>query len=338
MKLSNTFILRTTALAIASVVVGCGGGGGTTTASTTTTVAPRVFTSSEGKLVAGLGLLTVDALSSYAQVEQSFFANLIQGLSAAGSTPIGSSPSVTIPCASGGSGSGSFSAGVSKSGVYVGLKTNDTVNLSFSSCALSGTGITLNGQAIITATADNLNLGPNFLAQYRLTTSNFEISVASCKFRSSGTQNIRYNATAAGGSFPDLASTVTSNYAFSFFNPTSAAVATVSLNLNPSSVLNYKVSTSNTFVTSFTGSVQSTTQSGTTSSTISATTPLSGPWTQTAGRSNPTSGVLNVTDVTLNLATSTTIQPVAVFVKFDSNGDGSLESTYTTSYTALTTF
>ena len=334
MKFSNTFILRTAALAIASVVVGCGGGGG----GTTTTVAPRVYTSSEGKLVAGLGLLTVDALSGYAQIEQAFFANFLQAYSAAGNTASGSSPTVTASCASGGVGNGTLTASVSKSGFYVGLKTNDTFTLSFSGCSFSGTGLTLNGQATILATADNLNLGSKFLAQYRLTTSNFEISIASGKFRSTGTQTIRYDAIAAGPSFPDLSTSTATSYALSFFNPATATTPLVNLNLNTGALLNSKFNTSNTFVTSFNGDLQSSTPSGAITSRIATVTPLSGPWTQTTGRSNPTSGVLNVTDTTLNLATSTTIQPVAVFVKFDSNGDGSLESTYTTTYTALTTF
>ena len=335
MKFSSTLIHRTSALALASAVMGCGGGGGGTT---TTTVVPRIYTQTEAKLVAGLGLLTVDALSGYAQVEQAFFANFVQAFSSAGSAPVGSSPTVSIPCASGGSGSGNFTVGVSKSGVYVGLKINDTLNLSFNGCSLSGSSLTLNGQASILATADNLNLGPNFLAQYRLTTGNFEMSIASGKFRSSGTQNIRYNATAAGSSFPDLSSTIVNNYAFSFFNPASAAIATVSLNLSPGAVLASKISTSNTFLTSYNGTAQATTPSGTTSSTIATVSPLGGFSNVATGRATPTSGILNATETTLNLATSTTIQPVTVFVKFDSNGDGSLESTFTSTYAALTTF
>ena len=336
MKFSSTLIHRTSALALASVVIGCGGGGGGTN---TTNAAPRVYTQTEAKPVAGLGLLTVDVLSGYTLAEQGFFANFVQGFSAAGSTPIGSSPTVSIPCASGGSGSGSFTIGISKSGVYAGLKTNDTLNLSFSGCALSGTGLTLNGQASIVATADNLNLGSNFLAQYRLTTGNFEMSIASGKFRSSGTQNIRYNATAAGPSFPDLSSTMVGNFMLGFFIPANSAVAAITLNLNTGAVLTSKINTSNTFLTSFNGSLQaSTPSSGAVSSTISTGTPLGGSSVATAGRSTPTSGVLNVTDTTLNLATSATLAPVLATVRFDSNGDGSMESTFTSTYTALTTF
>lgn len=336
MKFSGIFIRRASALALTSAVVGCGGGGGGNTP--TTVAAPRLYTSTEAKLVAGGGLVTVEALSGHMQLEQAFFANFIQGYSAAGNTASGSSPTITISCASGGSGAGSFSSSVSKSGVYTGLKSNDTFNMSFNGCSLPGTGLTLNGQAVIQATADNLNLGSNFLAQYRLTTANFDMSIGSSKFRSSGAQNIRYDATAAGPSFSDLSSTVVGSYVYGIFNQASATTASVNVTLTTGAVLNTKTTTSNTFVTSFNGSLQSSTSAGAFTSTISTAAPLSGPSNSTTGRPIPTSGILNATDTTLNLATSTTIQPVAVFVKFDSNGDGSLESTYTTTYTALTTF
>ncbi len=227
--------------------------------------------------------------------------------------------------------------GATKSGVYVGLKTNDTLTMSFNGCSLPGSSLTLNGQATIVATADNLNLGPNYLAQYRLTTTNFDFVIANSKFRSSGTQVIRYNAT-AGVSFPDVLSTAASAYIFSYFNQPTATTAAVSLNLNTGAVLSSKTNTSNTFTTSFNGAVQASTPSGTVNTAIATLTPLSGPSTPSAGRTVPTSGVVNVIDSTLNLATSTTVQPVSVFVKFDSNRDSSLDASYTTTYTALTTF
>jgi hypothetical protein len=311
---------------LASLLSACGGGGSSTPA----TPAP-IFGQAEAKSVAVLGLLTSELVFGQIQSEPSFFANYIVGYS--NGVASGSSSAAVFSCATASGGSGTYSAATNKSGVYVGLKPNDKITLSFNACNLGGTGLVLNGGAVAVSNGTYANLPSNALVQFALTTTNMDFGSTTSKTRSNGVQSVVYDSTISAN-LPLITSTATSNYSVAYFNPASASAASLIYTLNAGASVVSKLLAANTFSSKLDGLVTYTTTSGNVGLNFNTITPLTG--SLVSGRPIPTAGVLRVKETSVNLLTETSISGSTATVKADSNGDGTLDLTFATTYTALT--
>jgi hypothetical protein len=323
-----------TALLLALSVAACGGGGGGGTA-TIATPTTKIYGQTDAKTVAGTGLLTSELLFAQVQIEQAFFGGFIQGFSTGVAS--GSASASTLSCVSAGLGSGTLTVSTTKAGVYVGLQTNDSVNITFNACDFGGNGLVLNGNTVLVSKGSYANLPINFSVLYSLTTTNFDMIFGGVKNRSNGVQNVAFNATVAGVAFPEVTSTVATSYSLESYSSSTAKVPAITFKLNTGTVVYAKYSSTNAFVSKLDGGVTGTpTTSGAVPLIISTPTPLAG--TLTGGRPVPTVGVFRVKGVDLNLQTETTVQGISAVLKADSNGDGTLDLSFNTTYSAMTAF
>jgi hypothetical protein len=318
---------------LASLLSACGGGGGDAPAPAPVAATTKIYGQVDAKAVAGLGFLTNEFLFLQTLSEHAFFASLIQGYSTEAAS--GSSPAVTESCATGGVGSGSITVSTSKAGVYVGLQTNDSLSFAFDACDF-GDGVLLGGNAVIVSKGNYANLPANFLVQYGLTTNNFDINLGKEKLRSNGVQSVKFDGTVAGTSYPEVTSTVGTSYAVSLFSPLTTPVPKLAIGFNAGASLYAKYTATNTFVSKVDGVITASTSTGDVPLSLSTAVPLSG--SVTGGRPIPTAGTLRVKSAVLNLQTETMVQGTSAQLKADSNGDGTLDLTFNTTYIALTAF
>jgi hypothetical protein len=198
---------------------------------------------------------------------------------------------------------------------------------------LGGTGLVLNGGAVAVSNGTYANLPSNALVQFALTTTNMDFGSTTSKTRSNGVQSVVYDSTISAN-LPLITSTATSNYSVAYFNPASASAASLIYTLNAGASVVSKLLAANTFSSKLDGLVTYTTTSGNVGLNFNTITPLTG--SLVSGRPIPTAGVLRVKETSVNLLTETSISGSTATVKADSNGDGTLDLTFATTYTALT--
>lgn len=330
-KSSSKYLLTLMAVAALSA---CGGGGSDTVVQLPALVTP--YSQTTVKNVAGLGLLIVRTEASQVQNEQAFFALTLK--SVINSSTGGSIPSTTASCASNGAGGGSFTLGITKSGVYAGLRANDTVSLLFSACDFGGTGSTasptLNGAAVLTSKNTYSSLPAAFSIQYDVATTNFDLISSASKLRSNGIQAVTFDATVAGTGLPEINVVAGSTgYSSAFFSPATASAANLTNTLKSGGAIYSKLGAGSTFISGVNGIIDVLVSSGALSFTLATNTRLSG--SNASGAAVPTAGNLSTKDNALNLQTVTTIQGSNATVQADTNQDGSLDSTVTTPYVFL---
>jgi hypothetical protein len=340
---TNSFLARSAiCLGLLSLVSACGGGGGDSTpvAQQPTVVAapvkaPVIYGQDEAKVVAGFGLVTIELVTILMQVEQAFFANFLQSFTTG--TPSGSSAPVTVSCVLPSGGNGSITVSVAKAGVYTGLKAADSVDLTFNSCTLGTSGTMLNGRAVMVPSANYANLGANFAVQYKLTTTNFNMTNfggGGEQTRSSGEQSVKYDTTVTGPSYPDVSTIISNSYTLSHFPTSTSSIADIGYTLSPLVSVSQQQTASGTFISRVAGNISADSSSGPVFMDFLTLTPLTG--NMVAGRPLPTAGVIRVKDTGWNLLTETTVQGLSASVKADSNGDGTLDLNFNTTYVALT--
>jgi hypothetical protein len=335
-KTSSTF-RSTVSVGLLSLVSACGGGGGDSAPAAQPAVVktPVIYGQEDAKVIAGLGLVTVELLTMQLQIEQAFFANFLQSFTTG--TPSGSSAPVVVSCVLPTGGNGSITVSVAKAGVYTGLKAADSVDLTFNSCTLGGTTLMLNGRAVMTPSADYANLGANFAVQYKLTTSNFNMTDFGSggeQLRSTGEQLVKYDATVAGPGYPDVSTVISKSYTLSHYPTSTSSAADIAYTLSPLVSVSQKQTASGTFTSRVAGDLSVDGANGPVFMSFLTLAPLTG--NMVAGRPLPTAGVLRVKDTGSNLLTETTIQGLSATVKADSNGDGTLDLNINTTYVALT--
>jgi hypothetical protein len=342
MKTNSSFVRSAICLGLMALVSACGGGGGDSTpvAQQSAVVAapvkaPVIYGQEEAKTIAGLGLVTVELLAILLKVEQAFFANFLQSFTTG--TPSGSSAPVTVSCVLPSGGNGSITVSVAKAGVYTDLKASDSVDLTFNSCTLGGTTLMLNGRAVMAPSADYANLGANFAVQYKLTTSNFNMTDFGSggeQLRSSGEQLVKYDTTVAGPSYPDISTVISKSYTLGHYPTSTSSAVDIAYTLSPLVSLSQQQTASGTFTSRVAGNISVDGPSGSVFLNFLTLTPLTGNMVE--GRPLPTAGVLRVKDTGLNLLTETVVQGLSATVKADSNGDGTLDLNFNTTYVALT--
>lgn len=342
-KISSSFKFSATLIALCALAA-CGGGGGDSPAATTpaggsgagTSSSATPFTRADAEAIAGIGFITSELITLQAQLEQPALAFFAQGFLSANAV-VGSSGPTTVGCASSaGLGGGTLSATVTKSGTYAGLKTNDKIDVTYNNCNF-GSGIVQNGRLAITAQADYANLGAlgaGFKFNYQLSSTNYQVALTTGRFVSNGVQNVQFDSTVSAN-YPKLNSTVISAYSYKGFNPASATTSSLEYSLNTGVALSSQLTSAGaSYSSTVDGSVGLTVASNSVALAYTTPTPITG--AVVSGRFIPAAGVLRVKETTANLQTESTVQGAMVQVKADTNRDGILDLTFSTTYSLLT--
>lgn len=325
----------------------CGGGGGGSTATTVSTVTPPIisptsitYTQANAKPLAGLGLLTVESLSRRVLLQQGFFVGYLKGYSTRSSnvqvdTDFGPcddfSTTPNVP------GTGTYSITVTKGGTYRGVKPNDTISFNFSGCTFPNASFTLNGQALLTSAGTYVDSTVNTLFAYRLNSTNYNYSSYPAGQQNvyNGSVSVSYDGTTGGIDYPNLTATATSAYSVAIYSSLTALTPTITNALSSLATLTYAPTSAGSYTASLNGDASVASTSAPILLKFATNTQLAG--SSLTGRLVPTSGVLRVTDRAVNFLTRTTVTGTNVAVDFDSDRDGSLDSSFTTTYSSLTT-
>jgi hypothetical protein len=344
----NPIPFKFTATLIAmSALVACGGGGGdapaTTPAPVNTATPPpaggaattAIYTKDDAEDVAGLGFLASELITQRAQIEQPALAYFAQGFLSS-KTATGSSVPTTVSCATASGGSGTLTATVTKSGTYVGLKTNDKIDVSFNNCNY-GAGDVLNGRLVATSQADYADLGASgtgFKFNFQLASINYQQALSTTRIVSNCVQNVQFDATASAN-YPKLTSSTASICSTKFFTPALATTASLEITLNMgATVTSQFTSAGANYSSTVDGAIALSVPPETISLILATPVPVTG--AVTSGRLVPAAGVLRVKDFDANLQTESTVQGSMVQVKADTNRDGTLDLTFSTTYSMLT--
>jgi hypothetical protein len=322
MKFSAAKFLRFASLLLVLLLAACGGGGSSTESS------PSAQTRAQAQAVAGLGLIVAESLFFQVQLEQSFFGNYIAAYSATAAS--GSSGPIVTLCA----GSGSITTTVSKAGQYVGLRTNDTIELAFNACT-DDPSLLLNGNAVLVSKGDYASLGTNFVVEYTLNTSYMDFSFDGIRTSSSSTQDVKFDTRVDGANFPEITATVLVPSSLAYYTPTSATTPYFAFALtNPTFFA--KQTPHNTFINKLDGEVTVISNAGAVPLSFTTVTPLSG--AVVFDYLEPSGGVLRVREASSNMLTETAINGSLAKVKADSNGDGVFDFSFDIGYIDLITF
>jgi hypothetical protein len=310
--ISNTLGLALFITALA----GCGGGG-SDNGNAQPAAQPR--TQDEVKATATLGLLTTEITSQRDAFTLSYLAGTLVGLSGISS---GSVPLNNISCTS-----GTHTRTVTKSATRIGLAAGDAVTDTFSNCDVIA-GTIVNGAVTITAqnAVVNASVG-NYDISYSAELSGFSIKNNNVTTTYAG--SIVATAKASGGT-----------YAVTFVVP---AAKTLRMEDGGGFVCLYQSGA--TFAMTAAGSSEthrldgSVVVSKTLTTTpgiplaLSTTQDLSG--STASGRLVATVGTLNVRETTTNLATSLAFSGSTATVSGDSNGDGSMDLVFRSTWDGL---
>jgi hypothetical protein len=331
MKSSSLSLGTATGLFLTVALSACGGGGSDAPAPSPSASA-TVFTQTDAKNVAGLGLATSQLMLIQTQLEQVFIGGLLQSLSSAAAS--GSLSPASASCASSAGGSGSFIVSQIKAGTYVGYKINDSFDITFNACKFAGSTVSVNGKFSLVSLGNYANLSVNSVVDYRVTTTNLELNNTSLRFRSSGLQTVKFDTTTGGTGAADVTLAVGSGRSIGIFNSSTALSPGFTWTLSSGSTINAKLTNAN-FAFYLNGDVSSATSSGAVPLSFATTTTLTGPYSTSA--LYPTAGVMRVKEPSMNLLTETSYQGATATVKADTNRDGVLDLTFTTTTQALGT-
>ena len=335
-KISSSSKFSATLIALCTLAA-CGGGGGGDGPATTPVATPAAtsYTRADAEDIAGIGFITSELITLQAQLEQPALAYFTQ-VFLSNNTAMGSSGPTSVSCANATGGGGTLSAIVTKSGSYIGLKTNDKIDVTYNNCNF-GSGSVQNGRLAITAQADYTNLGAigaGFKFNYQLSSTNYQVALTTGRFVSNGVQNVQFDST-VGANYPKLNSSIISAYSYKAFNPASATTSSLEYSLNPGTALSSQLTSAGAnYSSTIDGSVGLTVASNSIALAYATPTPITG--AVVSGRLIPAAGVLRVKETNANFQTESTVQGSMVQVKADTNRDGILDLTFSTTYSLLT--
>jgi hypothetical protein len=346
-RTSVSFKFTLALIALCSITA-CGGGGGDApaaaapaSAGSTSTAAP--YTKDDAEAFAGIGFIISELITLQARLEQPVLAYFAQSF-LSDNTLSGSTGPATVSCASSAGGSGTLSVTVIKSGTYAGLKTNDKIDVTFNNCNFGGGSDSRsfqNGRLAITAKADYANLGAvgsGFKFNYQLSSIRYSINIGARGFISNGVQDVQFDSTASA-SYPKLDSSVINAYTYEAMNPTAETTATLDYSLRTGAKLSSQLTSAGAnYSSTIDGPVGLTVTSNSIPESIALayTTPAPMTGAVVSGRLIPSAGVLRVKETNVNLQTESTVQGSIVQVKADTDRDGILDLTFSTTYSALT--
>ena len=332
---------------------GCGGGGGgggavssgiaPVTPVTNPVGVPTVqtpYTQADAAAIAGLGLLTVESLSKRVLLQQGFFAGFIQGYSTRAeasqiliSTNVPCDDLTSVPNITG---IGTFSVSIFKSASYRGLKPNDSIQFNFVNCTFPGSGFTLKGRTVLTSAGTYVDQTANSVFAYSLDSINFNYSDIPSNQQNvyNGALSVVFDGVLGGFDFPKLTATASGPYSLAIFKSLTAVTPTITDRLSSATVLNYAPTSSGAYTASLNGDVAVISSGGSTFLKFVTDTQLAG--SESTGRQVPTSGVLRTAETSANLSTRATVSGVNVTVAFDSDRNGTLESSFIDTYLNVT--
>ena len=326
--MSSYFKLVSTCVALAALSA-CGGGGGDDSVATT-----NIYSQANVKNVAGLGALVLQITDSRTVSGMSFLGGSVAALA---TDDAAGAQTVSIVCSS-----GTGSAKVTKPVAHVGLKQDDEVLFVYDRC-VGANGFLLNGTAKLTlkdtaSVASSGDLSANFKADV----TDFEVTTNGSSLRYEGQFDFDFSTTdslnSSSGTF-----TVPSGQALTVEGMTgTTSVFTVTYGEG----LTFEaadVSAPNSATRKFSGSVVAAIPAYP-SGTLTFATPTALTGVRVAAGNNvafsPSAGVFNVSlasQGTQTLPTSTTINANGVTVSGDSDGNGSLDLVFNTTWQALQT-
>lgn len=309
----------TTAIA---VLTACGGGGDSGGSSVK-------YTQADVKNTATLGVLTSVVSGDKVGAAMAFLGGVLQGFS----TDVNGSRSVpTVSCASGGAGGGSLTASVNKTAVRTGLAVGDNITYTFANCTFGSTGLTFNGTVKLTAQNEAANLdSATYQVSYQASLTGFSMKSGTTTTNFSGIANVVSSLTSnntSSGSF-----TVPTGQTFSAV-VTGGSGGPFSMDFAAGTTFTgTEVTSPNAATRKLDGSVSV----GTTGAAVPLviTTPAALSGTISSGLFVGTFGVVNTKAP--NLATSVSISGTNASVSGDTDGNGSLDLVFSTTWTALTT-
>jgi len=315
---------------IAAAALGaCGGGGGDDSS-----VGAHNYSQVDVKNVAGLGALVLEITNSRAVFGMSFLGGSVAALATANAAGV-----QTVPLACG---SGTGSAKVTKPAAHAGLKQDDEVLLTYDRCA-GANGILLNGTAKLTLKdAASVASSGDLSASFKADVTDFDVTTNGSTLRYGGQFDFAFSTTdslnVSGGSF-----TVPSGQALivkAMSGSASAFTMTYGAGLKFEAA---DVGAPNSATRKFNGPVVAAIPAYP-SGTLTFATPTVLTGVRVAEGSNvsfsPRAGVLNVSlasQGTQTLATSSTVNGSGVTVSGDSDGNGSLDLVFNTTWQALQT-
>jgi len=320
-RISRVFGSATVIVALSA----CGGGGGGESSATPAPTAAK-YTQSDVQRISALGVQAtvlsgrsgVDAMNRLGAIVQLF------------STDNGGSRVVDEPiCAT-----GTATATVSKSAVRTGLIPGDQVTMSFTQCAINGSTHVLNGTAKLTArTIVATPPGGDYAVDFEAVMTGFSIKVAS-------------GAVEQYDGVLDIKSSVIAGNAYTNGFTVPAGQTFTNTIVGASGPIALVYGSGATFAATDVGSPRSASRkldgsvsisldsAGAVALAINTPTALSG--STVTGGFVADSGVINTTSTGQTLETSTTFSGESAMVSGDSDGNGSLDLVFNTTWVALT--
>lgn len=303
-------------LASTLLLAACGGGGDSTPAPAS--AGTTRLTQTDIQTTASLGALTLLGADSDAKTVMAFGDSLLNGTSTVG----GGS---TLPGLEACTGGGTLTSSVTKSASRVGYAAGDQLLVTFSNCSLSG--LVFNGSMRLTAQGTISNVGSSYDIRYVATLTNWSIRSSSLTTTISGSMDINSSNTVS-------AFTVPANQSLSSTNTTtSSGTATTSYRAG-TAVRSVDTASPNTASRSLTGSVVVAT--GGTQLTFDVATPTAFSGTTSNGRFLPNTGTMTFRQSGGGLNASVSVSGNTVTVSGDTDGNGTQDLSFTTTWTAIT--
>jgi hypothetical protein len=274
--------------------IGCGGGGEDSTATNTSVSRDDI------ESVFKAGVNGAELIALYETTKMSYFAGAMIGASTLNSGSVS-------PTATNCTGGGSLTLGINKSGTYLGLKANDSLTYTFNNCKVSSTDSTVyNGGAVVTAITAASNLDTTLTnvsnLQYRVKSTNLSIALTSSKVVHNGSMNATMNLTSTAFGL-DMTVPSGLNQIWDSYSSTTATSANLTTTAGSSSRLIKNLGPGTAFSLSYAGRLSISASGSSIDLDITTPTIIAGTVSSTTGRIVPTSGVMNVTEVSTPVAT-----------------------------------
>ncbi len=342
MKLSTQSSRILASALLVSLIAACGGGGGDSTpapapsptpapapAPTPPAPPPVPYTIADARPVASDGLFISSELPFYTKVEHLEYADAIQVFSSYGAV----TNLTNASCVNADGGQGTLSVSFVKSGTAVGFKSGDTISYTFNNCRVGTSTKTFNGAYSVTINGNYANLSPtSYQVNYSVKTTKFEISIANgtttFKLAYDGSQTATYKRTSETSievtAKSDIVNTVDTysgtstvpNFSVKLL-PTTTVAATQTTGTFASRVDGDLIASGNNLIINYAMS---------TPVAFSGTIAASGVSTPNAGEVFTTKG---------KLLTKVTLSANSAILQADSNRDGVLDLSLTTTYADL---
>ena len=304
----------------------CGGGGDSG-------ATPSKFTQAEVKAVATLGLLAVEGSGGVVSLGFAYMGGLMESL--AGDSGGSRSIDLTAMCTS-----GTTRLDVIKTAVRTGLISGDQVTVTADQCAVAGTGFVLNG--VTKLTAQNTlaaRVGGNYVLSFEAAMTGFTFTADGKTTQFDGVANAAVDVTGDGNT-TSVGFAVPAGRTFSAMTtPYEAGKALPAISITygagTTSVAS-EVSAPNNASRKLDGSITLST-GGAPAMSLVISTPSILLGTTATGPFVATSGVIDTKATDENVATSTTVSGVRATVSGDTDGNGSLDLVFDSSWLTLMT-